>query len=64
MNQMRRYSGAKIKFFSIFLTALLKTSYEYRESRIEDFFRPNAQVRLIKGSVFFSNRQQAEINSQ
>ena len=35
-----------------FLTALPKTSYEYRESGIKDFFRPNAQVRPIMGTMF------------
>ena len=43
----------KNPFFQIFLTALLKTSYEHRELRIEDFFQPNAQARPTKGNVFF-----------
>jgi len=42
----------KSNFSIFFLIALLKTSYEYPESPIVDFFRPDAHVRLIKGACF------------
>jgi len=50
---MRMGAKAKIRKFKFFLITLLKTSYEYRESPIVDFFRPNAHVHLIRGGVFF-----------
>ena len=40
-NQIRKLPTTNNPNILIFLTALLKTSYEYRESRIEHFFRIN-----------------------
>jgi hypothetical protein len=39
INQKRSYLKAKIGKLENFFTAFLTSSYEYRESRIEDFFR-------------------------
>ena len=41
----------KNQIFSKFLSPYHTSSYENRGSRIEDFFQPNAQVRLIMGDV-------------
>jgi len=46
-NQKRSYLPAKIQKSKIFLTIFLTSSYEHRESRIEDFFQPNAQAEAI-----------------
>jgi hypothetical protein len=65
--QIRKGLGTKIKFFENFLTILLTTSYKDQESRIEDFFQPNAQAEaivevpsevegssLLRGTCFFN----------
>ncbi len=59
-NQKRSYLPAKIHSFKIFLTFLPTTSYEYRKSRIEDFFRPNAQVHPNYRGARFFNRPKNE----
>ena len=52
-NQKRGYPLIKIRFFKIFLTALLTSSYENPESEIEDFFRiKSAGSSNYRGSVF------------
>jgi len=47
----REIRGYKNKIFQKIFTPFLTSSYENQESRIKDFFRPNAQVRPTKGNA-------------
>jgi len=50
-----------MKFFNIFLTALLTSSYDNLESRIEDFFRIKyAATSNYRGHLFFASARHGQ----